>query len=174
MSLKLSATLCPILYEPLRSRRIERVRGRGVWRRAHFKFYDTKMKRRSFRAEREFGLIVGGVFILLGVWWFYRGKFIDAARVSIPLGLFLILLGLLLPRVLVVPNRLWMWLAEGMSFVMTRIILGIIFFLVITPIGAVKRSLGWDPLSRRGKPGASYWTSYSARQRDPRHYEKMY
>lgn len=37
------------------------------------------MKPRTFRAEKEFGLIVGGVFVLLGLWWLYRGKFVTAA-----------------------------------------------------------------------------------------------
>ncbi|HEY3038430.1 MAG TPA: SxtJ family membrane protein [Pyrinomonadaceae bacterium] len=132
------------------------------------------MKRSSFRAEEEFGLIVGGVFVLLGGWWLYRGKFITAAYVTLPLGTLLILLGLLWPRALVLPNRAWMLLAEGLSFVTTRIILGFVFFLVITPIGVVKRLSGWDPLSRRGARSASYWKPYSERQRDPRHYEKMF
>jgi hypothetical protein len=67
-----------------------------------------------------------------------------------------------------------MLLAEGMSFLITRLILGMVFFLVVTPIGVVKRLSGWDPLSRRGRRSASYWRPYSERQRNPRHYEKMY
>jgi len=132
------------------------------------------MKRRSYRVEREFGLIVGGIFFLLGGWWLYRGKLITISHVVLPLGTLLVLLGLLWPRVLVWPNRAWMLLAEGLSFVSTRIILGLVFFLVVTPIGVIKRLSGWDPLSRRSAPSTSYWTPYSERQRDPRHYEKMY
>lgn len=132
------------------------------------------MKRRSFRREREFGLVVGGVLVLLSAWWFYRGKFLSVAHITLPLGALLIVLGLLIPRVLVWPNRGWMLLAEGLSFVTTRIILGIVFFLVITPIGVVKRLSGWDPLERRSGSSTSYWKPYSDRQLDPRHYEKMY
>ncbi len=132
------------------------------------------MKKRSFRAEKEFGLIVGGTFVLLSGWWLYRAKFVDTAHVTLPLGALLVLLGLLLPKALVLPNRAWMLLAEGLSFVTTRVILGIVFFLVITPIGVVKRWSGWDPLNRRGGPSASYWRPYSERQRDPRHFEKMF
>ena len=132
------------------------------------------MKQRSFRVAREFGLIVGGVFVLLGGWWLYRGKLISVAHVSLPLGALLILLGLLWPRALVLPSKAWMLLAQGLSFVMTRIILGLVFFLVVTPIGVVKRLSGWDPLSRRGQRSASYWKPYSERQRNPRHYEKMF
>jgi hypothetical protein len=132
------------------------------------------MKKKSFRREREFGFVVGGVFVLLSAWWLYRGKFSSASHITLPLGSLLVLLGWLWPRALVWPNRGWMLLAEGLSFVTTRIILGIVFFLLITPIGVVKRLSGWDPLDRRSARRPSYWKAYSERQRDPRHYEKMY
>lgn len=132
------------------------------------------MKNRSFRREREFGLVVGGVLVLLSSWWLYRGKLASVSHITLPLGSLLVLLGLLLPKALIWPNRGWMLLAEGLSFVMTRIILGIVFFLIITPIGVVKRLSGWDPLDRRSGRRASYWKPYSERQHDPRHYEKMF
>ena len=131
------------------------------------------MKHR-FRAEREFGLIVGGVFLLLGAWWFYRGKFGNATNLSMALGALLILFGLIWPKALVYPNKAWMLLAAGLSFVSTRIILALVFFLIVTPIGVVKRLSGWDPLNRRSGSSDSYWRPYSERQRDQRHYEKMY
>ena len=132
------------------------------------------MKRRSFRAEREFGLIVGGVFTLLALWWLYRGKLVNVAQVFIVVGATLVLLGLIIPRALVLPNKAWMKLAEGMSYVSTRIILAFVFFGVVTPIGLIKRAMGWDPLHRRGDSSETYWREYSKRQRDPRHYEKMF
>lgn len=132
------------------------------------------MKHHSFRIEREFGLIVGGTFTLLGAWWLYRGKFVSISQVIVVLGMVLMLLGLTFPRSLVYPNRAWMLLAEVLAYVSTRIILGLIFFAIVTPIGVVKRMLGWDPLHRREAFGLSYWRPYSERQRDRRHYEKMY
>lgn len=130
------------------------------------------MKPRTFRAEREFGLLVGVVFSLLGLWWFYRGKFATAVYIFTITGLLLILLGAALPRLLVIPRRLWMKLAEGMAYISSRIILAIIFFLVLTPIGLIKRAMGWDPLQRRAGSRESFWHPYPARDR--RHYEKMY
>src|ERR1700730_14377966 len=135
---------------------------------------NTHMTRNSFRAEREFGLIVGGIFALLGGWWLYRGKFVNAASLTLSLGLLLIVCGVLLPRVLVFPNKAWMRLAEALAFVNTRIVLGVLFFLLFTPIGLVKRLAGWDPLNRRERKRDSYWRPYSERQRDRRHYEKMF
>ena len=131
-------------------------------------------KKRSYRAEREFGLIVGGVVVLLSGWWIYRGKYHGVVPVTLPLGAVLVLVGLVFPRALVYPNKAWMALAEVMSFVSTRIILAFVFFVIMTPIGVVKRLFGWDPLHRRAERSDSYWKPYSDRQRDPRHYEKMF
>lgn len=132
------------------------------------------MKRHPFRNEREFGLIVGGMFVLLGGWWIYRSKFGTASHIVLPIGALLIICGLLWPRALVLPSRAWMLFGEGLSFVTTRIILALVFFLIVTPIGVLKRLSGWDPLSRRAGRSESYWKPYSERQRDPRHYEKMF
>lgn len=132
------------------------------------------MKPRSFRAEREFGLVVGAAFTLLGSWWLFRGKFFEGARILVPLGVSLIVLGAISPRILVYPNKAWMKLAEGLSFVSTRIILAFVFFLVLTPIGLIKRAMGWDPLHRRSPSLDSYWRPYSKRQLDQHHYEKMF
>jgi Saxitoxin biosynthesis operon protein SxtJ len=129
---------------------------------------------RTFRAEKEFGLIVGAVFSLLGVWWLYRGKFLPLPYFFELVGWTLIFLGLFVPRLLSTPRKIWMKLAEGMAFVSSRIILALIFFLVLTPIGLVKRATGWDPLERRAGSRDSFWIPYSPRQRDPRHYEKMF
>jgi len=130
--------------------------------------------KRPFRAEKEFGLIVGGILMLLAGWWLYRGKFVDTAYIVLVVVALLVSFAVLFPRALVYPNKAWMLLAEGLSFITTRIILGIVFFMIITPIGVIKRWMGWNPLSRRGASRDSYWKDYAERQRDPRHYEKMY
>ena len=132
------------------------------------------MNKRSFRPEREFGLVVGSAAVLLGAWWSYRGKFASVALALILLGTALIVLGLVLPKTLVYPNKAWMKLASVLGVVVTHIILAIVFFLIVTPIGVIKRLSGWDPLRRRMAPSASYWHSYSTRQHDKLHYEKMY
>ncbi|PWT96234.1 MAG: hypothetical protein C5B55_00235 [Blastocatellia bacterium] len=133
-----------------------------------------RIKPRSYRVEREFGLIVGGVFVVLSAWWFYRGKFLSVASITLPLGALLVLLGFYFPRALVLPNKAWTTLAEALSYVSTRIILAVVYFLVLTPIGLFKRAFGWDPLHRRAKPSESYWRPYGVRQQNRRHYEKMF
>lgn len=134
----------------------------------------SRISLRSFRQEREFGLIVGSVFALLGLWWIYRGKFAGFNLFVISLGLTLVLLGAVFPRALVYPNKAWMKLAEVLAYISTRVILAIVFFLILTPIGIIKRATGWDPLNRREGSRDSFWRPYSERQRNPRHYEKMF
>src|SRR5258706_972116 len=124
------------------------------------------IRKKSLRAERDFGLLGGGVFLLLSSWGLYRGKFQNVSHVTLPLGALLVLLGVLLPRLLVWPNRAWMAFAEALSLVTTRIILAVVFFGIVTPIGVVKRLFGWDPLNRRAARGESYWQPYSERQKD--------
>jgi len=52
---------------------------------------------------------------------------------------------------------------------------GLLFFLVLAPIGAWRRRSGSDPLHRRTGPSKpSLWLPYSDRQADPKHYEKMF
>jgi hypothetical protein len=135
---------------------------------------NQKISKPSFRDEREFGLIVGLMLILLGSWWLYRGSWEVVATSFLGLGSALVILGLLFPRALVLPNRAWMALARLLSLFITPIILAIVFFIVVMPIGVIKRLLGWDPLRRRAPSAVSYWEPYNARQRDPRHFEKMY
>ena len=134
----------------------------------------STVQEKSWRAEREFGLIVGGILVLLALWWIYRGKFHSITQITLPIAALLLLLGILFPRALMYPNRAWAALAEVLSFISTRIILAFVYFVVITPIGVVKRLFGWDPLNRRAAARESYWRPYSERQRNPRHYEKMF
>ncbi len=135
---------------------------------------DKKISKTSFRGEREFGLLVGSVLILLGSWWLYRGSWRVFATCFLALGSLLVILGLLFPKALVSPNRTWMTFARLLSLFTTPIILAMVYFMVIMPIGIIKRLSGWDPLRRRAPSAVSYWTPYNARQRDPRHFEKMY
>ena len=126
------------------------------------------------RQEREFGLVVGGVLLALGGWWLYRGKTGPVPSGCVVVGALLMLLGMTFPRVLYWPYRGWMALAGVLGWVMTRVVLGLVYFLMVTPIGAVKRLLGWDPLGRRAAPSDTYWREYPERHRETRHYEKMF
>lgn len=67
--------------------------------------------------------------------------------------------GLLFPRLLIPVEWLWMKLAFILGYIMTRIILTVAFYLVITPIGLLRQLFGKDPLKLKlDKKVESYWT----------------
>ncbi len=131
--------------------------------------------RSVWHQERRFGVSVGLVLLALAGWFLWRGRGPLAVGVPGAVGAVLVLSGAVWPRGLVYPNRGWVALTEALAWVSTRVILGLLFYLVFTPLGAWRRWRGWDPLSRRASSTRpSFWCPYSARQADPKHYEKMY
>ena len=106
---------------------------------------------RSIKELRSFGLLVGGIFAAIGLWpALLRG---DEMRLwSLFIGGLLILSALLVPRALALPHRGWMELSDILGWLNTRIILGFIFFILLTPIGIVRRFLGSDPMGSKLNP----------------------
>jgi hypothetical protein len=96
---------------------------------------------------RQFGLKVGLAFLVLGgvAWW--RGRMHVVAPFEAMGGL-LILAGLVVPGALGPVFRVWMGLGHLMSKVTTPIFLGIVFYLVLTPVGLLMRLAGAPPLPR--------------------------
>ena len=132
------------------------------------------MTKASPSTLRSFGLTVGGILLLMGLWWVHRGKFGLVGPGFAVAGGILLLAGVAAPRLLARPYSGWMALAEGLAFVMTRVILFLVFVLVVTPIGLLRRAVGGDPLRRRAKATESYWHPYPERHRDLKHYEKSF
>jgi hypothetical protein len=122
---------------------------------------------------RAFGLSVGGVFALVALWFAWGGRD-TASTVAGALALALIVPALLRPSLLRRPAAAWFRLSRALGWVNTRLLLSTLFVVVLTPMGVVMRLAGWDPLSRRQRPAATGWVPYSARQRERRHYERMY
>jgi Saxitoxin biosynthesis operon protein SxtJ len=110
----------------------------------------------SPRNLRKFGLVVGGVFGLLAVWFWWRGKAFYP-YVLIP-GVSLILSGSIWPEILKHVYVIWMSLALVLGFIVSTALLTVLFYLVVTPVGLVARLCGKDFLSRKLDPTAtSYW-----------------
>src|SRR5262249_18313309 len=103
---------------------------------------------------RSFGCIVGGVFALIGVWpAVWRGQ--PLRLWSLILGGMLLILALAWPRSLTHIYRLWMTVGEVLGWINTRILLGVLFYLVFTPLGLCMRLRGKDPMQRTLSPEAA-------------------
>jgi len=102
---------------------------------------------------RSFGLIVGGVFSLLGVWPALVHGLPNRAW-ALGLGVLLIAPALIYPAVLKGPYRAWMAAGRLLGWINSRVILSIFFYVILTPVGVVLRLLGKDPMRRRYDPAA--------------------
>ena len=114
------------------------------------------LKQRGARDLRNFGLMVGGVFCALALWFYLRHKPFYW-YVLLP-GVPLVVLGGLFPRSLKWVYVVWMTLAMLIGGIVSTVLLALLFYLVITPIGLIARLAGNDFLSRKLAPEAtSYW-----------------
>jgi hypothetical protein len=118
----------------------------------------------TLKPLRSFGLIVGGIFALIGLWPAVARGEVFRLWALVLAGL-LILPALICPRYLQLPHRLWMTLGEGLGWLNTRIILGVVFYVLFTPVGWVMRLRGKDLMRRRWEPAAN--TYRVARQPRP-------
>jgi hypothetical protein len=110
------------------------------------------------RKLRRFGLTMALPLGILGGLAAWRGK--ATAPYLLVLAAAFLLAGLFSPRVLIPVERGWMKFAGVLSAVMTRVVLFLSFYLVITPCGVLLRLLGKDPLQRRFDPQwKSYWVA---------------
>lgn len=114
------------------------------------------------RELRAFAFTVGGAFVALGVLLQLRGR--AAAPVVLALGAALALAGLLAPARLGPLHRAWMSLSHAISRVTTPILMGAIYFLILTPLGVAMRLLGRRPLVR-AKDVESFWVARAPGQR---------
>lgn len=96
---------------------------------------------------RQFGLLVGGVFAVIGLWpLLFRGE--PPRLWAMMLGGPLIVLGTVLPQSLKQVHRGWMKVGHVLGSINTKIILGIVYYGLITPMGFVMQVMGKDPLHR--------------------------
>jgi len=123
-------------------------------------------------AERSFGFVVGGALVLLGSALVLAGSRL-AGPVLWGVGALLFVLGTATPGLLGPVRRGWLASSRVLGRVNTAIFLGLVFFFVLTPLGFAFRLTGRDELARRRRR-ATGWVPYPERNRDRRHFEKMF
>ncbi len=134
--------------------------------------YELERLEVSSKKLRRFGLVVGGVFFALALWFFFRKHAQTPAFVIGAAGLLLAVGGGFAPLRLGRIYRVWMGLAFAIGWIVSRVLLTVVFFLVLTPIGFIARLAGEDFLDIRRSSGRdSCWVRRSETKID---YEKMY
>ncbi|MFC1516554.1 SxtJ family membrane protein [Thermodesulfobacteriota bacterium] len=133
---------------------------------------EIKSFRPSVNDLRKLGITFLVVLTSLGCFLVWYKK--PAGPYLIGIGILFGLLGCFLPKWLNPVYRFWMGLAVILGYFVSRILLTVIFYLVVTPIGLTMRLFGKDILDLKLKDRESYWQIRHENEFEPERSEKMY
>lgn len=122
---------------------------------------------------RSFGLLVGGIFAAIGVWpiLFHQA---GPRWWCVGLASYLAIAGAVFPKSLYWIYKGWMWLGHKMGWINTRVILGLAFFGLVTPIGIFRsKMLGKDPMGKKLRPDLQSYR-IATKPRSASHLTKQY
>lgn len=107
-------------------------------------------------SNRSFGYFFGGIFLLYACFPFFKGH---PVRIwALILGLAFLVVTIFFPHALKPLNYAWFRFSMLLSKIMNPIVMGILFFVIITPLGILMRLSGGDPLKLKWKKDVkSYW-----------------
>jgi saxitoxin biosynthesis operon SxtJ-like protein len=121
---------------------------------AHEDFSRTQPVKGS--SNRAFGAVFTAVFLIVALWPLASGHSPRGWALAVS-GL-LLLITVATPSWLTVPNRLWMKFGLLLHRVISPVVLAILFYVVVTPMGLIMRAFGKDPLRlKREGSDPSYW-----------------
>ena len=122
---------------------------------------------------RNFGIIVGIIFLIISGFLFWNEK--ESFQIFFVIGIILFLPAIAIPFVLKPVYWIWMIFAIILGWIMTRVILSLLFFLIFTPIGLTLRFFGKQFLELRwDKSKESYWNFRTNEHLKKENYEKQF
>ena len=105
--------------------------------------------------NRSFGILFFIVFLLIAIWPVINS---EPIRIwSIIISILFLILGITNSKILTPLKRGWIKLGEILGKVVAPIIMGFIYFIIITPIGILMRLFGKDLLNIKFNKEKSYW-----------------
>tara|TARA_Y100000389_G_scaffold163317_1_gene166524 strand:- start:208 stop:591 length:384 start_codon:yes stop_codon:yes gene_type:complete len=106
-------------------------------------------------SNRSFGIVFFIVFFIIAIYPIFKNE--DVRLWSLVISIIFLILGLINSNFLAPLNKLWFKFGIFLGKIISPIIMGIIFFLVVTPIGFIMRLLGKDLLNLKYNNNKSYW-----------------
>ena len=110
-------------------------------------------------SNRSFGIVFFIVFLLIGIYPLLNN---DDVRIwSIIISIVFLILGLLNSKILLPLNKIWFKFGILLGKIISPLIMGLIFFVVVTPIGLLMRLFNKDLLNLKFNKSKSYWIEKS-------------
>ena len=113
------------------------------------------MKEFSSSSNRSFGIVFFAFFLIVGLWPIYNYSTIRTWAIVV--ALIFLILGILNSKHLTPLNKVWTKFGLLLGKIVSPIVMGIIFFIVITPIGFIMKLFGQDLLNKKYSQNSSYW-----------------
>ena len=135
-------------------------------------FEELNSIKSSRKDLKNFGFTIGFILLMIGVFLFVREK--DSFIYFFSIGSILIILGGITPVILKPIYKIWMIFAVIIGWIMTRVILSVLFFSIITTIGIFTRLIGKDFLNLKSKNNESYWNIRNKEYELNQDYEKQF
>ena len=135
-------------------------------------FEEIKNIKTSNKDIRSFGITIGIILLIISAMLFYYDK--SSYQIISYVGSGFIALGIIIPILLKPIYILWMTFAVMLGWVMTRVILSIVFYFIMTPIGLLTRLLGEDFLALKKSNSGSYWNNRDQAVELNQDYEKQF
>lgn len=138
---------------------------------------DVRSKLKTLDQSRpalvKFGITMGVALLVLGAVVFFFGSHPRRGLWLGGIGVVFFLFAWLAPQALKPIQKGWMTFAFAIGWVMSRVLLTVFFFLVLTPVGLIMRLAGKDPLLARTHSD-SYWIPRKEGCREPKDYERLF
>ena len=116
----------------------------------------TSNSKITISSNRSFGLVFFVVFLIVALWPLKSGE--DFRLWSLTLSIIFLILGVLNSKFLNPLNKLWYKFGIFLGSIVSPIVMGVVFFMVVTPIGLIMRFLGKDLLRvNKNKIASTYW-----------------
>ena len=129
----------------------------------------------SSKEIRKFGLVIAIALGAIGSFVYVKSGNFDVVGWLWGIGLLFLILGFILPSILRPVYRIWMLIAYFIGGIVSRVILTVLFYVVLTPTGLVLRLFGKDVLDQRfEKDWESYWIKKDLSGHTKDQYRKMY
>ena len=109
----------------------------------------------NISSNRSFGIVFFIVFLIIALYPLLNNE--NIRYWSLIISLIFLVLGLINSKILTPFNKLWFKFGIILGKIISPIVMGIIFFLVVTPIGFIMRVLGKDLLNLKYSKDKSYW-----------------
>jgi len=106
-------------------------------------------------SNRSFGIIFSIVFLIIAIWPLLSTS--EIRYWSLVISVIFLILGLIKSKILTPLNKIWFKIGITLGNLISPLVMGIVFFLVVTPTSIIMKILGKDLLNLKKNNNKSYW-----------------